>query len=241
MITPYSDGRAKAEQVRDMFNNIAPAYDRLNNAMSFGLDSRWRRIAVDTVVRSNPRRIIDIATGTGDFAISLAKAMPDVVVSGIDLSENMVAIGREKVKALGLDSRVSLDVDDCLDSKIQPESADAVTVAFGVRNFSDLMAGYRAMRRMLRPGGMICVLELSTPTSGFVRPFYNLYSRVIIPLMGRMVSSDRRAYSYLPESIAAVAQGRQMAEIMAEAGFKDIFIRRLTLGVCTLYTAINPG
>lgn len=239
-ITPYHDGRGKAEQVRDMFDNIAPAYDLLNRAMSFGLDNGWRRKAVERVAASGAVRIVDIATGTGDFAISLARRIPDSSVTGLDLSENMVEIGRRKVGAAGLSGRISLLTGDCLASPLPEGEADAVTVAFGVRNFADLAAGYAAMFRMLRPGGMLCVLELSTPQSPLVVPFYQLYTRGIIPLMGRIVSHDSRAYSYLPESIAAVPCGERMLELMRGAGFTNASCRPFTLGVCTLYTAIKP-
>lgn len=239
-INPYDNSRGKTEQVREMFDNIAPAYDRLNRAMSFGLDRSWRRKAVAMVAATAPGSIVDIATGTGDFAISLARAIPRASVTGLDLSEGMVAIGLRKVADAGLDSRVTLVTGDCLASPLPEGCADAVTVAFGVRNFADLAAGYRAMYRMLRPGGMLCVIELSTPVSPLVKPFYDIYARGIIPLMGRVVSSDRRAYSYLPESIAAVPQGDDMLALMRGAGFTDASFLRLTLGVCTIYTAVRP-
>ena len=240
-VTPYDDGRGKTDQVRDMFDNIAPAYDRLNRAMSFGLDRRWRRRAVELAAQDAPRRIVDIATGTGDFAIALARHIPGAQVTGLDLSANMVEIGRHKVAEAGLDDRIELVTGDCLASPLEDSVADVVTVAFGVRNFADLPAGYAAMRRMLRPGGRLCVLELSTPTNPLVRPLYRFYAGGIIPLMGRMVSHDTRAYSYLPESIAAVPQGHAMTCLMEEAGFTDASFEPLTFGVCTLYTAINPS
>ena len=239
-INPYDNSRGKTEQVREMFDNIAPAYDRLNRLMSFGLDRSWRRKAVGMVAGTRPAHIVDIATGTGDFAISLAQAMTGARVTGLDLSEGMVAIGRRKVADAGLDSRVALTVGDCLDSPLPEGTADAITVAFGVRNFADLPAGYRAMYRMMRPGGMLCVIELSVPPSPLVKPFYNIYTRGFIPMMGRIVSADRRAYSYLPESIAAVPQGDDMLRLMRHAGFSDTRFRRLTMGVCTIYTAIKP-
>lgn len=240
-ITPYDHTRGKTEQVREMFDNIAPAYDRLNRAMSLGQDRRWRRRAVATVAAGRPARIIDIATGTGDFAISLARAIPGAAITGLDLSEGMIAIGRSKIAAAGLDGRVELVAGDCLNPPAGIGGADAVTVAFGVRNFADLAAGYRAMRDMLRPGGLLCVIELSTPVSALVRPFYNLYTRGVIPAMGRLVSRDRRAYSYLPESIAAVPRGDAMLELMRGAGFTDTAFRTLTFGVCTIYTGRRPG
>lgn len=239
-INPYDNSRGKTEQVREMFDNIAPAYDRLNRAMSFGLDRSWRRKAVEMVAKTQPKAIVDIATGTGDFAISLARAIPRSRVTGLDLSKGMVEIGRRKVADTGLADRIKLLVGDCLDSPLPEHCADAITVAFGVRNFARLADGYRAMYRMLRPGGMLCVIELSTPTSPLVKPFYKLYTRGFIPLMGRVVSSDRRAYSYLPESIAAVQQGEEMLALMRDAGFGHTKFHRLTLGVCTIYTAIRP-
>ena len=240
MVSPYNDGREKTDQVRDMFDNIAPAYDNLNRAMSFGLDRSWRRRAVDFVAEAGASRIVDIATGTGDFALSLAERSPDGYITGLDLSENMIKIGRKKIEEAGMADRISLIVGDCLASPLPEGQADAVTVAFGVRNFSDLLAGYRSMRGMLRPGGRLCVLELSTPVNPLVRPIYKFYSAYIIPLMGRLVSKDRRAYSYLPESIAAVPQAEEMLDIMSRAGFVNPYFQRLTFGVCTLYTAVNP-
>lgn len=240
-IHPYGDSRGKTEQVREMFDHIAPAYDRLNRAMSFGLDRSWRRKAVAMVAATHPRRIVDIAVGTADFAISLARAIPGATVTGVDLSEQMIAVGRRKVSAAGLDSRIRLLVGDCLASPLPPASADAITVAFGVRNFERLADGYRAMYDMLAPGGMLCVIELSTPTSPLVRPFYNFYAGTVIPLMGRAMSADARAYSYLPASIAAVPRGDDMLSLMRRAGFTDTRFHPLTLGVCTIYTAIRPS
>ncbi len=208
--------------------------------MSFGLDKSWRRKAVKMVAKTNPAHVIDIATGTGDFALSLAKAMPEAKITGLDLSEGMVEIGRKKVTEAGLNDRISLTVGDCLDAPIPDETADAMTVAFGVRNFADLIAGYRAMFKMLRPGGMLCVIELSTPTSPLIKPFYNLYTGFVIPRMGRAISKDDRAYSYLPETIAAVAQGNEMLQLMKTAGFVDTHFYPLTFGVCTIYTAVRP-
>lgn len=241
MVTPYDDRtRDKTSQVRDMFDNIAPAYDKLNRAMSFNLDRGWRRKAVDIVKRENPSHIVDIATGTGDFAISLATAIPAADVVGLDLSENMVAVGRKKVASRGLEKRIALTVGDCLASPLAEGMADVVTVAFGVRNFADLSAGYRSMLKMLRPGGMICVLELSTPANPLVRPFYNLYSGHLIPLMGRLMANDVDAYTYLPRSIAAVPQRHEMLRLMEAAGFTEAGFRSLTLGVCIIYTARRP-
>lgn len=237
-ITPYGgDPRAKTEQVRQMFDTIAPAYDRLNRLMSLGRDRSWRRRAVAAVAAGAPRRIVDMACGTGDFAIALAQTVPAARITGIDLSEGMVEVGRRKVEALGLTDRIELRTGDCLaDSCIPAGDADAVTVAFGVRNFADLPAGYRAMHRMLRPGGMLCVIELATPPSALLRPFYNLYAGHIIPMLGKAISGDVEAYRYLPATIAAVPRGRAMLDMMAQAGFANLRYIDLTFGVCCIYT-----
>lgn len=239
-IKPYDEQRAKTEQVREMFDSIAPAYDWMNRAMTFGVDRRWRKLTVNRIAALKPADIIDIATGTGDLAVAMAKRMPQASVVGIDLSEGMIGIGQRKVEEAGLSGRVSLRCGDCLSLPLPDASADVVTVAFGVRNFEHLDRGYSEMLRVLRPGGHLFVLELSTPVNPLVKPFYHLYTRGIIPFVGRMVSKDVRAYSYLPESIAAVPQGDDMLRLIREAGFTDTAFRRMTFGVCTLYTACRP-
>lgn len=240
-IKPYDAERAKTEQVREMFDSIAPAYDGMNRAMTFGVDKIWRKKAVRMIRESNPGHIVDIATGTGDLAIALARAITGAHVTGVDLSEGMITIGRRKVAGEKLSDRIDMITADCLSLPLDDASADAVTVAYGVRNFEHLDRGYDEMFRVLRPGGMLCVVELSTPVNPFVKPLYNLYTKFIIPLVGRIVSNDDRAYSYLPESIAAVPQGNDMLRLISEAGFTDSAFRRLTFGVCTIYTAYRPG
>ena len=239
-ITPYDSVRPKTEQVEEMFDSIAPAYDFMNRAMTLGIDKLWRAKAVKMIRRRQPADILDVATGTGDLAIKLAREIPGVRVTGVDLSEQMLAIGRDKVRLAGLSDRISLSKADCLALPMADASFDAVTVAYGVRNFEHLAQGYREMARVLRPGGMLCVVELSVPQSRLVRPFYELYTRRIIPVIGRMVSSDRSAYTYLPASIAAMPQGERMLAIMEEAGLVRPALRPLTLGVCTIYTAFRP-
>lgn len=239
-IKPYDRKRAKTEQVREMFDAIAPAYDWMNRAMTFGIDRRWRRLTVDRIAALSPCDIVDIATGTGDLAVSMARRMPHARVEGLDLSEGMIGIGRRKVAEAGLENRVTLTCGDCLNMPLPDASADVITVAFGVRNFEHLDRGYAEMCRVLRPGGRLFVLELSTPVNPLVRPFYRFYTRCIIPVLGRIVSKDVRAYSYLPESIAAVPQGDDMLSLIRDAGFTDTRYRRMTLGVCTLYTAVRP-
>lgn len=240
-IKPYDSRSDKGEQVRQMFDSIAPAYDWMNRAMTFGVDKIWRRKAVRLVAADNPARIVDIATGTGDLALALASRLPRTHITGIDLSQGMIDIGRQKVADAGFSGRIELRQGDCLDLNLPDSSADAVTVAYGVRNFEHLDRGYREMCRVLKPGGLLCVIELSTPVNPVVKPFYRLYTRLIIPTLGRIVSKDNRAYSYLPESIAAVPQGDEMLRLIADAGFTDTAFRRLTFGVCTIYTARKPS
>lgn len=239
-ITPYGDRRAKSEQVREMFDSIASAYDTMNRMMTLGIDRSWRRRCVKLVKELAPADILDLATGTGDLAAALAEAIPDARVTGGDLSEGMIEIGRRKIAAKGLADRVGLVVADALDLPFADSSFDVVTIAFGVRNFEHLDKGYAQMSRVLRPGGKIVVLELTPPSSKIARPFYNFYTRAIIPAVGRLVSKDRRAYSYLPESIAAVPARDAMTGLMTRAGFTDARWKNLTLGTATIYTAQKP-
>lgn len=240
-ITPYGSDRPKGAQVEAMFDNIAPAYDFMNRAMTLGIDRSWRRKVVRAVAAMKPAAILDVATGTGDLALQLARACPSATVTGVDLSEGMLAVGRRKVADAGMADRIILSQADCLNLPFDDNSFDAVTVAFGVRNFEHLDRGYAEMARVLRPGGQLFVLELSVPPSPLVRPFYQLYTRGVIPILGRIVSSDRRAYTYLPQSIAAMPQGERMLSLMTSAGLSSPSLRRLTLGVATIYTAAkNP-
>lgn len=232
-ITPYGTEESKGRQVEQMFDSIAPAYDLMNRAMTLGIDRRWRAKAVGML--GSPGRILDVATGTGDLALLLARRMPGAKVVGVDLSEGMIAVGRKKVEEAGLADRITLQAADCLALPFADGEFDCVTVAYGVRNFADIAAGLREMRRVLRPGGKLCIIELSVPTNPLVRPFYHLYTRTLIPLVGRLVSHDSRAYSYLPQSIAAVPQGAEMCSLMTAAGFSGATFRPLTFGVCTIY------
>lgn len=239
-INPYAagaDADAKHVQVRRMFDSIAPAYDVMNRLMTFGIDRRWRRQTVRTVATAHPRRILDIATGTGDLAIALAEACTGAHVTGVDLSEGMIEVGRRKIGQAGLSGRIDLKVADALSLPFADNTFDAITAAFGVRNFEHLSDGYAEMLRVLRPGGLLCVLELTPPASAWVKPFYAAYTRGIIPMAGRMLSGDSSAYTYLPRSIAAVPARGKMTDIITAAGFNNAAWRPFTLGVCTLYTA----
>ncbi|MBO4995066.1 MAG: bifunctional demethylmenaquinone methyltransferase/2-methoxy-6-polyprenyl-1,4-benzoquinol methylase UbiE [Muribaculaceae bacterium] len=222
-----------------MFDNIAPAYDFMNRAMSFGIDKLWRKKAVSIIKRHGGKNMLDVATGTGDLAINMGKSMPDARITGIDLSEKMIGCGLAKIRSAKLDDRIQLMQADCLDLPFDDDSFDVITVAYGVRNFEKLQQGYNEMARVMKPGGMLVVIELSTPTSRWVLPFYKLYTRHIIPMVGRIVSKDVRAYTYLPESIAAVPQGHAMLSLMEKAGFKQTRHLPLTFGTCTIYIGIK--
>lgn len=238
-INPYDNNRAKSEQVKEMFDSIAPAYDFMNRAMTFGIDKCWRAKAVKMIKAHTPTTILDVATGTGDLAIKLARSLSINKITGIDLSEGMIEIGRRKVTEANLDNVISFTTGDCLNLPFDDNSFDCVTVAYGVRNFEHLDKGYQQMHRVLNNGGMLCVIELSTPTSKIIKPLYNFYTHHIIPFVGRLISKDVRAYSYLPESIAAVPQGNDMLQLMKNAGFKDCKFHSMTFGTCTIYTAIK--
>ena len=234
-IKPYNGEGGKAKQVEEMFDSIAPAYDFMNRAMTLGIDRWWRRVAVRMVGKTHPQHILDVATGTGDFAIDLYRKLQPQQVVGIDLSQGMLDVAREKIARRGLSDAITVQQGDCLALPFEDGSFDAVTVAFGVRNFEHLLQGYKEMHRVLEPGGTLCVVELSTPRNRVVRWFYDLYTLHIIPWMGSLKSGDRSAYRYLPQSIAAVPQGDDMLAIMREAGFTNCKVKRLTLGTCSIY------
>ncbi|WP_289157258.1 bifunctional demethylmenaquinone methyltransferase/2-methoxy-6-polyprenyl-1,4-benzoquinol methylase UbiE [uncultured Muribaculum sp.] len=236
-INPYDDSRCKTEQVREMFDSIAPAYDFMNRMMTFGIDKLWRLRAVNMLRRKSPQHILDVATGTGDLAMLMFKKLRPGRITGIDLSPGMIAVAEKKVAEAGLDGAIRFMNEDCLDLPFAPEVFDCITVAYGVRNFEHLDRGYAEMYRVMQRGGTLCVIELSTPRSPLVKPFYKFYTRHIIPWVGKAVSRDVRAYSYLPESIAAVPQGEEMLQLISEAGFKNCRCRRFTFGTCSVYLA----
>lgn len=238
-ITPYGeeDGRHKGEQVRDMFDSIAPAYDIMNRMMTLGVDKRWRKRCVKIVKESGAKTVLDVAAGTGDLTVALGRALPSGSIVGADLSEGMIEVGRRKIKEKGLENSVSLVVADALCLPFENDTFDALTIAFGVRNFENLSAGYTEMARVLKPGGTLVVLELTQPSSKIVKPFYRFYTRCVIPGVGRLVSKDRRAYSYLPESIAAVPTRNEMTALISECGFENAQWKSLTFGVAAIYIA----
>ncbi len=229
----------KKQRVEEMFDSIAPTYDRLNHLLSMQVDRSWRRKTVRMIAKNPPAEIIDVATGTGDLAIALAQKMPDARVTGVDISENMLAIGRRKVAEKGLGGRITLQAGDAEALDFPDCRFDCVTAAFGVRNFGDIGAGLREMCRVTRPGGECFVLEFSEPTVPLFSWAYRIYFHRILPGVGRIVSKDRGAYSYLPQSVGGFPAPEHFAEMLREAGFSEISRRRLTFGVAYVYTAVK--
>ena len=229
------ENSGKGEMVRGMFNDIAPTYDRLNHILSLDIDKLWRKRVVRAVRKLGAKRIMDMATGTGDLAFLIDERVKPQSLLGIDLSAGMLAVAQEKAVERGIADRVSFAIEDCLALSLPDNSYDAITVAYGVRNFENLAQGFAEMYRVLSPGGVLCVIELSTPEHFPMRQLYKFYTYTIIPLVGRIVSRDKQAYTYLPRSVAAVAQGEEMLDIFRKAGFKNCRLRRLTFGACTIY------
>ena len=236
-IKPYGEEGEKGRQVETMFDNIAPTYDTLNHRLSWNIDRWWRRKAVNAIMEQRPKVILDIATGTGDFAILAANMLKPERIIGVDISEGMMQQGRKKVKAEGLEKVVSFVREDCLNMSFGQDSFDAVTVAFGIRNFQDLERGLREMYRVLKHGGVLCILELTSPVSFPMKQLFHIYSHTILPAYGKFVSHDSSAYSYLTKTIEAFPQGETMTEVMKKVGFSKVVFSRLTFGVCTMYRA----
>lgn len=239
MLTPYNDQEPKVDQIRRMFNRIAPKYDQLNRIISLGLDRSWRKRALHLLAPYAPQRVLDVATGTGDLAIEIIQTIPSAKeVVGVDISEEMMRVGQEKVHQAGLDTKISFERQDCTAMTFEADSFDAATIAFGIRNFSDIPAAAAELHRVLRTGGVLIIAELSVPTNPLLRLGYKLYAGQIIPLIGRLISKDRDAYTYLPKSIAAVPQRERMVEILRKAGFSEAFYESIFPGTCTIYVAI---
>ena len=236
-VKPYNEDEKKSVQVERMFDNIAPAYDQLNHTLSWGIDKSWRKRAINWLKPFQPQRMMDVATGTGDFAIQACRVLNPKELIGTDISEGMMNVGRQKVKDAGLEGRISFAKEDCTALTFPDNRFDAITVAFGVRNFEDLDKGLREIHRVLDTDGKLVILELSEPDWFPMKQLYALYSKVVIPTLGKLLSKDRSAYTYLPQSIKAFPQGEVMREIILKAGFSEANFKRLTLGICTLYTA----
>lgn len=238
-IKPYGQEGEKRCQVETMFDNIAPTYDTLNHRLSWNIDRSWRRKAIDALEKQNPQHILDIATGTGDFAILAAKRLKPQEIIGADISEGMMKVGETKVKALGLDRIISFQREDCTALSFPDNRFDAVTVAFGLRNFQNLEMGLAEMCRVLKPGGLLCALELATPVTFPMKQLFGIYSHTFLPLLGRIVSKDTSAYPYLTKTIEAFPQAEQMMDILCRAGFSKPRFHRFTFGICTLYLGVK--
>lgn len=236
-IKPYEEGEEKAKQVEEMFDNIAPNYDTLNHRLSWDIDKGWRRKAIEQLMAFKPKKMLDIATGTGDFAILAAQMLSPEELIGADISEGMMEIGRKKVKQASLDNIISFKKEDCLSLTFADNTFDAVTAAFGIRNFQDLDKGLSEMCRVLKPGGHLSIVELTQPVSFPMKQLFWIYSHTFLPLYGKIVSKDKSAYRYLTATIEAFPQGETMMDILKKAGFSNAQFRRLTFGICTLYLA----
>lgn len=232
---PYNTDQTKKEEVREMFDNIAPKYDLLNHTLSMSIDRVWRRRVVGEVRRAKPGRILDVATGTGDLAIAMARRIRDVQVLGVDLSEQMLAVARRKIEARGLDGRIVLDRGDAERLAVADASVDVATVAFGVRNFGDLGAGLRELARTIKPGGKVVILEFSRPRNRVFRALYEFYSYKILPRIGGLVSRDKRAYEYLPASVGEFPVPEEFMAMMARAGFRNCRARSQSFGIAQIY------
>ena len=235
-IKPYHEGD-KAAQVEQMFDNIAPAYDTLNHRLSWNIDRGWRSKAIRQLAPFHPQTILDIATGTGDFAILAAELLKPQRLIGADISEGMMEIGRHKVQEKGMQNVISFEKEDCTRLSYPDATFDAVTAAFGIRNFADLDKGLSEMCRVLKPGGHLSIVELTTPVTFPMRQLFHIYAHTVLPVYGRLISKDQSAYSYLTKTIEAFPQGERMIEILQKAGFAKATFKRLTFGICTMYFA----
>ncbi|MDB2702583.1 bifunctional demethylmenaquinone methyltransferase/2-methoxy-6-polyprenyl-1,4-benzoquinol methylase UbiE [Flavobacteriaceae bacterium] len=239
-VTPYKDpSSSKKEQVTQMFDEISNKYDTLNRVISLGIDQSWRRKVVKIASETAPQRILDIATGTGDLAIALKKTNATQII-GLDISPGMLAIGKDKVKALSLDKTITMVLGDSENLSYEDNYFDLVTVAFGVRNFENLEKGLGELFRVLRPQGKLIILETSVPTKFPFKQGYHLYSGLIVPLVGRIFSRDQRAYQYLSDSAAAFPYGDIFNNILRKIGFIEVKDNPQTLGVASIYCATKP-
>ncbi|MCC7507369.1 MAG: bifunctional demethylmenaquinone methyltransferase/2-methoxy-6-polyprenyl-1,4-benzoquinol methylase UbiE [Saprospiraceae bacterium] len=236
-VTPYNDAEVKKAQVERMFDNIAPKYDLLNRVLSLGIDVQWRKKALNYLRDLAPQTLLDVATGTADVAIMAARRLAPKQIIGIDIANQMLDFGREKIVKAGLQDTISLETGDSENLRFADDSFDAVTVAFGVRNFENLEKGLSEMRRVLRPGGRVVILEFSKPGIFPIKQLYNSYFKYVLPMIGRLTSRDVRAYTYLFESVQAFPEGQDFLNILSKTGYQNPQCERLTLGICSIYIA----
>ncbi len=236
-VTPYKNSElGKKEQVEQMFDKVSKNYDFLNRVLTFGIDIKWRKKVVKAVAKNNPKQILDIATGTGDFAIMLAKLNPDKVI-GLDISQGMLDMGIEKIKNKNLESLIDMVQGDSENMPFEDNTFDAITVGFGVRNFENLDTGLQEIHRVLKPSGILAILETSQPEKFPMKQLFKFYSKYIIPTIGSLFSKDKNAYSYLPESAAAFPYGENFNNILQKNGFNNATNKPLTFGIASMYTA----
>lgn len=237
-VVPFKDSKlSKKEQVADMFDRIAFRYDFMNRFLSGGIDVRWRRKAIKELAHINPQMVLDVATGTGDVAIMMAKSLRPKKITGIDISEGMLALGNKKIAALSLIDLIELQKGDSEAINFPDQTFDAITVAFGVRNFANLEKGLTEMLRVLKPGGKLVVLEFSKPKEGFFKKVYSLYMKIAAAGIGKWIAKNREAYKYLNDSVNAFPEGNDFLEILSKVGYKDAYLKTLTLGISTIYCA----
>ena len=234
-IKPYNSDASKKSEVEDMFDNIAPKYDLLNHVLSMKIDVAWRNTLVKWMKMDGVQKVLDVATGTGDLAIAVQKGTQAEVV-GLDLSQQMLNVGIVKIKKLNLDGRISMQKGDAENLPFSDNSFDAVSAAFGVRNFENLSRGLTELKRVVKENRSVYILEFSK-VEGFLGPFYMFYFRNILPRIGKLISKDHRAYSYLPDSVNAFPYGEKMKNILLETGFKNVEYKKLSLGIATIYKA----
>lgn len=238
-IPPIGIVEGKKPHIERMFDSIAPRYDLLNRILSGGIDQQWRRVVMREVLAVKPERLLDVATGTADLALMAArKGVPKVV--GVDIANEMLEVGRQKVRKGDLGNQVSLQNGDAEKLPFSDQQFDVATVAFGVRNFEDLGEGLRQICRVLRPGGKLVVLEFSRPKAFPIKQLYSFYGTFILPAIGRLISGDSAAYTYLPESIAVFPEGEEFLGWMKRAGFTQCRAKRLTFGIASMYVGVRP-
>src|ERR1700754_1483585 len=238
-VTPYQNKAAKKEQVADMFNNISKTYDFLNHFLSLGIDIIWRKKAINELKKDQPKLILDVATGTGDFAFEAFKILKPKKIIGVDISQGMLDIAQQKIAKRNLNHQFEIKLGDSEKLPFEADQFDAVTVAYGVRNFENLELGLADINRVLKTGGKAVVLEFSKPKVFPVKQLYKLYFNYITPGIGKLFSKDSRAYSYLPESVAAFPDGKDFVALMDKVGFKHTKARPLAFGICSIYTGIK--
>lgn len=234
VVKPYDSGQSKKEEVAQMFNNISANYDFLNHFLSMGIDHLWRKRAVKQLQKQQPKVLLDLATGTGDFAIACLKLKPEKII-GMDISSGMLEVGKQKMKKRAFDNIIDMQLGDSENMPFADHTFDAITVGFGVRNYENLEKGLGEMLRVLKPGGQAVILEFSKPKAFPIKQLFGFYSKVLIPLFGKYISKDERAYTYLPESVAAFPEGAAFVDVLQKVGYKTSEPIRLSGGIASIY------